>query len=79
MMADLLNMEAINSLPHPLYAGRGSGGIEWPITFICVQTGCCTMDVIGLPENFHLAGLIWLIDADGTRHDPDSFYLDSQP
>lgn len=78
-MADLLDMEAINSLPHPLYAGRGGGGTEWPIAFICVQTGCCTMDVAGLPENFRFADLIWLIDADGIRHDPDSFYLDSRP
>jgi hypothetical protein len=78
-VADLLDMEAINSLPHPLYAGRGGGGTEWPIAFICVQTGCCAMDVVGLSENFHFAELIWLIDADGTRHDPDSFYFDSQP
>ena len=77
-MADLLDMEAINSLPHPLYAGRGGLGTEWPITFICVQTGCCTMDVVGRSENFRFAELIWLIDADGIRHDPDSFYLDSE-
>ena len=75
-VTDLLNMDAINRLPHPLFAGRGGLGTDWPIVQICVQTGCCTMDVVGLPEYFHYSELIWLIDANGVKHDPDDFYLE---
>lgn len=72
-MCDLLSMDKINALPHPLFANTG-GGTWWPVCDIDVQTGFMRIDVMGKLDVLHFGGLICLRDADGIEHDVDDFY-----
>jgi hypothetical protein len=72
-MADKLNIDAINALPHPLVACL-YGGSEWQIHDICVETGLMRIDVCGLLEVKMFADVKDLRDGDGLSHDPDDFY-----
>ena len=74
-MTDKLKMDAINALPHPLYA-RFCGGDEWPVHDIDVQTGLMRIDVVGRLQIKHFADVTDLKDADGDQHDADDFWLD---
>ncbi len=74
-MADKLNMEAINALPHPLIA-RFCGGDEWPVHDIDVQTGLMRIDVVGRLQIMHFSEVKDIRDADGGSHDSDAFYND---
>lgn len=79
-MSDLLDMAYINSLPQPFFAqGWGSKGDEWmwPVQDICVETGLVRIDVCGKLDRKDISDFKRLQDADGTDHDPDDFYLDS--
>lgn len=80
-MSDVLRMEYINSLPHPLMA-TFFGGDEWPIYYVCVQTGLMKIDVCGMLDNKCFGEVKFITDADGEKHDAEVFYVDyeeSQP
>lgn len=74
MSKDLLDMEKINSLPHPLSAWHL--GRFWPIHDIDVQTGLMRIDACGMLDVLHFGGLIQFRDSDGKIHDPEDFYLE---
>lgn len=74
-MADKLNMEAINALPHPLIA-RFCGGDRWPVYDIDVETGLMRIDVCGLLQVKEFCEVMEIHDADGYEHDSDDFWLD---
>jgi hypothetical protein len=72
-VSDLLRMDYINSLGQ-LY-GDVSGD-WWPITLICVETGLCHIDVIGMTENKRFSDFRRIKDDGGVEYDPDVFYTD---
>ena len=74
-MEDLLRMDHINSLPQPFIA-RLWGDDEWPVEFICVETGCMRIDVVGKGQNMHIGDVKCFIDVDGEEHDTETFYTD---
>lgn len=74
-MSDRLNMAAINTLPHPLYA-RFFGGDVWPVYDIDVETGMMRIDVCGLLQVTHFRDVTSLRDSDGIVRDADEFYTD---
>jgi hypothetical protein len=74
-MSDLLRLDYINSLPQP-FTARLAGGDDWEVDLICVETGGMTINVCGLCQNTHIGEVLYFLDADGTRHDSDSFYSD---
>ncbi len=71
---DLLNMERLNSLPHPLYVAHI--GAWWPVHDIDVQTGLIRIDVSGKLDVLHFGGITGLRDANGAEHNLDSFYIE---
>jgi hypothetical protein len=75
-MADLLDMDYINSLPQPLFAVDLGNGWLWPVYDIEVETGLFRIDVCGLLEVKHIGGFLKFEDANGVRHDTDTFYSD---
>ena len=74
-MADILNMDYINSLHPPLIA-RLCGGDEWPVDYIDVETGLMRVDVCGMSQMTDIGMVMFFRDSDGVEHDSDSFYLD---
>lgn len=74
-MTDLLRMDYINSLPQPFMA-TFCGGDEWQVYDIEVGTGLLRIDVCGMLEVKSMGEVINFTDADGTCHDPDTFYCD---
>lgn len=72
MSGDLLRMDYINSLGQ-LY-GKISGEF-WPITLICVETGCSQIDVIGMSQNVRFSDF-WEIKSDNGPCDMEKFYTD---
>lgn len=78
-MTDLLNMNAINSLPQPLFCL--TGGTWWPIESIDVETGLMRIDVCGMLDVIHFGAVIRIRDSEGALHDTDDFYVedDQQP
>lgn len=74
-MADLLNLEKINSLLHPLQV-KLIGGDSWELLYVCVETGCLTINVCGMLQHGHIEDVSKLIDGDGTEYDIDEFYSD---
>lgn len=70
---DMLDMDKINSLPHPLWFG------EWPAHTICVQTGLMHLDVCGMFDNHHFASYVSFKDAEGNEHFTEDFYLEGSP
>jgi hypothetical protein len=79
LSGDMLNMKLINSLPQLFVFFSRSDKYGWPLYDIDVQTGCLRIDVCGLLEVKHIGEVIRFEDADGVKHDPDTFYLDYQP
>lgn len=79
MSTDLLDMEFINSLPHPLFANIGGGEKwDWPVHDIEVQTGLFRIDVCGLLQVEHIGGALYFKDANGKKYDTDDFYIDAE-
>ena len=76
-MADLLNIEKINALPHPLAAVQwGGGSWSFPVHDIDVETGMMRIDVCGLLQVTHFSEVKFLRDGDGIDHDSDIFYIE---
>jgi hypothetical protein len=75
-VSDLLSMERINSLPHPLLICLCGDKVEWPLELVCVETGLLKFDVCGLSQNGHFGEVMEVIDANGLRHDAETFYSD---
>lgn len=74
MKSDLLLMDKLNSLPHPLI-GRFCGDSHWwEIHDIDVETGLTRINVSGLLEVKHFCELMFIEDANHNLHDPDDFY-----
>ena len=73
-MKDLLRMDYINSLGQ-LYVRRYGRDWWWPVTQICVETGCMTMDVVGKSEPTHIGEAAEFKDDDGNLYDPEDFYI----
>lgn len=76
-MNDILNMQHINRLPQPFIAHFFGGG-EWPVNDIDVTTGLLRIDVVGLLEVKHIGEVNFFRDANGVKHDSDSFYIDAE-
>lgn len=76
-MSDLLRMDFINSLPHPLFAKLH--GSEWPVYDICVETGLMRIDACGMLDVLHIGDAFSFKDANGIEYDVDMFYSDYQP
>lgn len=72
-MADLLNMEFINSLSHPLYACERSGW-KWPVHDIDVETGMMRIDVSGQLQVTRLEEYSFIEDSDGVLHEIECLY-----
>lgn len=76
---DLLRMDYINSLPHPITVRLlGDKDFTYPLHAICVETGCLQFDVYGLLEPSHISEIYAFKDDDGIIHDTDTFYSDYQ-
>lgn len=76
-MSDELRMDYINSLPHPLTV-TFFGDDEWPLYYVCVETGLMKIDVCGMLENRQFGEVKLVTDADGGKHDAEVFYSDYQ-
>ncbi len=74
-MTDMLRMDYINSLPQPFMV-TFVGGDEWPLIFICVQTGLMQIDVVGKNQNMEIGEVRHFTDADGIDHDMETFFVD---
>ena len=74
-MSDLLRMDHINSLPQPFMVTLW-GGDEWPLLDICVETGLLRIDVVGKFQCMDIGDVMNFIDADGVKHDADTFFSD---
>lgn len=75
-MTDILNMDKINSLQHPLIAIEHDEKWNWPIYDICVETALVRIDVCGLLERKELLDFKFIQDFSGERHDVCDFFLD---
>lgn len=77
-MADLLDMDYINNLPQLWVRKWGSKNFDWPLYDIDVQTGLLRIDVCGMLDVLRIGDVAEFRDADGTVHDPDSFYCEAR-
>lgn len=77
-MADLLDMDYINSLPQP-FLGCTRSGWWWPVHDIEVQTGLVRIDVCGLLEVKDIGDFKSFKDDTGTEHPAHGFYSDALP
>lgn len=75
-MSDLLRMDYINSLPHPLMVTL-VGGSEWPLYDLCVVTGLMRLDVCGKLDVSHIGEARSFLDMSGVVHDADTFYSEA--
>lgn len=75
-MADLLNMDLINSLPQPLWGSENGKDWWWPIVDIDVESGICRIDVCGMLQAKWITDFRYVRDDAQVMHEPDSFYLD---
>jgi len=75
-MADLLNMELINSLPQPLWGSENGKDWWWPIVDIDVESGICRIDVCGMLQPKWISDFRSIRDDAQVIHDPDDFYLE---
>jgi hypothetical protein len=69
-MSDLLDINYINSLPHPLFDDG------WPVYDIDVQTGLYRINVCGKLSVKHIGDCLIITDAAGRRHHTDDLYTD---
>ena len=74
-MSDLLSLDAINSLQHPLIA-HFCGGDKWEVYDIDVETGLMRVVVCGPTQVMHFSDVLYLEDGNGTKHDTDYMYLE---
>ena len=70
-MADILDMQKINSLPQPLSTEDG-----YYFETIDVQTGLVRVDVGGMIDFGEFSDFITIFDGDGVEHRTEDFYLD---
>jgi hypothetical protein len=75
-MADLLDMDYINGLPHP-FMGRLLGGAWWPINDFEVETGLVRIDVCGKLEVKHIGDFTAFRDGHGVERSSEAFYSDA--
>lgn len=75
-MADILNMEYINSIPHPLMCRKHEGDSWCQVETICVQTGCMRLDIWGRIDLTHIDKFLHFQGADGEIHNAEDFYLE---
>ena len=75
---DLLDMAKINALPHPLTAVL-SGGDQWDVHDIDVETGLMRIVVGGLLQTEQFGGVIKILDADSNEHEAEGFYNETAP
>lgn len=75
-MADLLDMDYINSLPQP-FLGRMLGGAEWPIYDIEVETGLIRIDVCGKLDVKDIGDFTAFRDDTGVWRSSEAFYADA--
>lgn len=75
---DRLNMNHINSLPQPFFIRLCGDKIKWPLESIDVETGFLRFDVCGKLQVSHIGEVAEFIDADGVKHEPESFYLSEE-
>lgn len=73
---DLLDMDYINSLPHP-FLGRMLGGAWWPIYDFEVQTGLVRIDVCGKLDVKHIGDFTAFRDGAGVERSSAAFYTDA--
>lgn len=73
---DLLDMQYINGLPHPLL-GEEWGGSIWPIYDIDVACGLVRIDVCGKLEVKDIGDFKYFYDDAGEKYRADGFYIDS--
>jgi hypothetical protein len=81
MTEDLLDMEWINSLPQPFFAGdRSHNGqrIWWLVNDFEVQTGLYRIDVCGLLQVCHIGDHFTFMDGNGTEYSYEDFFIDSE-
>ena len=74
-MSDLLRMDYINSLPQPFMA-TFCGGDEWPVYDIEVCTGWVRIDICGMLDIKDIGEVLFFTDADGNKHDMETFFSD---
>jgi hypothetical protein len=76
---DLLDMDWINSLPQPIFAGDRSRDKRywWPVNDFEVQTGLYRIDVCGLLQACHIGDHFVFMDGNGVEHDYEDFFVDS--
>jgi hypothetical protein len=77
-VSDLLLMDKINALPHPLFV-EISRGWWWPVHDIDVETGLLRIDVVGKLDVHHFGGMLKLRDANGVEYNTDDFYNEDSP
>lgn len=75
-MADILDVDKFNSLPHPLMAVLWGCDSGITIETVCVETGCMRLDVMGQIDLSHFDNVKAVIDGDGVKHDADDFWLE---
>ena len=73
-MSDALRMDYINSLPQPFLATIS--GSDWEVYDFEVQCGIMRIIVCGKLQICDVIDASVFTDADGAKHDPDSFYSD---
>lgn len=73
---DLLLMDKINALPHPLMIRGFSHDYWWPVIDIEVQTGLYRIDVCGMVECRQMSSCGQIMDGSGKVHYVDEFYVD---
>lgn len=78
-MSDLLLMDKINSLPHPLYVRLWGDDTRWPVADIDVETGMMRLDIVGKLQITFFSDACDLFDADGTRYSAADFYNEDTP
>ncbi|NMX65522.1 hypothetical protein [Pseudomonas sp. WS 5079] len=77
-MTDLLNIELINSLPHPFWVSENGKDWWWPVHDIDVETGLMRIDVCGQLQACHFSDWNYLRDDAHVLHDRDIFYIEDE-
>jgi len=79
MSNELLSIDKINSLPHPLMIREFSSDPWYELIEIDVQTGVHSIDVCGMRQvNFHLSSCGQIKDDHGEVHDIEIFFTDCE-
>lgn len=78
-MSDLLRMDLINALPHPLLIREFSHDWWWPLIDIDVESGLYRIDVCGLSQTKQVGGCEQIQDDSGAIHDLEISFTDYEP